>query len=98
MGTFGRLINLFSALQETYKQVNKIERNWYTSIYVDQHFGILCYDTSLERKLFDEIYIHSKNKTLNIIVYTDNSFLELDLQNSKQYILFNLSKKSNLKL
>lgn len=93
METFERLINLFNVLRDIYKLVQKIEDKWYTVSYINHQFGILYYDLGLERKIFDELNYQSKDKLLNIIIYTEKDFSIIDLEDTKKYALFDLCKK-----
>ncbi|MEM0325278.1 MAG: hypothetical protein QXW35_05220 [Candidatus Aenigmatarchaeota archaeon] len=93
METFERLINLFNALQDIRKLVKKFEKKWYMITYAYDQVGITYFDLNIEKRIIDEIFYNTNNKTLEVELYINRNIITISLEDTKNYILFDICKK-----
>lgn len=90
---FEQLINILNYLIETNKLVCKFEKKWNKVLYKDQQFEVNYYDCRTDKKIYDDLYYNSSLNTFKIDFFK-NELIETNIiQDTKNYILFDLGKK-----
>jgi len=93
MNIFEQLINLVNYLIETDKLICRFEEKWSKVLYKDCQFTISYYDYYTSRKIYNDLYYNPSLNVYEIDLFENGLIETITLQDTKEYILFDLGKK-----